>query len=749
MSSLFGQVWLWSLLSFVAGVALTWLVLVRPAKRELEDLEERLLASPRPAPQASAASSVGLKSQPRDEFDNWHVEASRSLADDVLTPERTRFEAPLEPTRYESSGFESSGHESSVEAPRYDMSNIKLDERDSLLEELDDEHRPLSDFEEQHDFPEFEAEPPRRMFDRLSPEAGHDTRETLEPRPRSLVEQSRPPLEPPPFKPSPRPRQYTPDDEPELPAEATQLMPVVPPTPVAEVAPPQEEPTAPPEVQVFQPREVWREEPVQEVYDEDEVAGGHEEEDEPERRPASAEETALIPATALAQAIAEVDNEQRRPAEPETEPEQEPQVWSEERRRPAEPEPQVWPEHDLTGHFSPVDVESTRGELSERTAEASRSEALRSEAARSEAFHSEISRNEASRSDVLRSDASRNEASRGEAPPRSEVSRSDEPSNDLFRNDGPRTEVMSAIVDSPPVESKPEIVEPTALAEPVAEPVAAPEPPRAPEPAVVEPVAPAEPEVKAPAPVEPPAFEPTFVQPSSQPVKPQPVEPKAAEPKPAEVKPAEAKPVEPKPAEAKVEPKKDEPTRPRSLFEPLLDTDEEPEPEQTRPTPPPASGNDQPFVPTLSPELLAGNPTPLTANGLPQRPTRPTGSPRTPSPAPLSPKPATPPPPPPLPVRPRPVGFSPSTGGRPAAASGNSPRYQGQQEGFNPRSPFGPGSVLPKSDGLAPAPEFQVKATLTGRRYFTNESANFRETRADVWFRTTSDAEKAGFRQAP
>jgi hypothetical protein len=98
-------------------------------------------------------------------------------------------------------------------------------------------------------------------------------------------------------------------------------------------------------------------------------------------------------------------------------------------------------------------------------------------------------------------------------------------------------------------------------------------------------------------------------------------------------------------------------------------------------------------------------------------------------------------------VRPRPVGFSPSTGGRQPAPG--STRFQGQQEGFNPRSPFGPGSVLPKSDGLAPAPEFQVKATLTGRRYFTNESANFRETRADVWFRTTTDAEKAGFRQAP
>jgi hypothetical protein len=184
VSSLFGQVWLWSLLSFVAGVALTWLVLVRPAKRELEDLEERLLTSPRPATSSSVAggsvgSSVGSTSAPRDEFDNWHVEASRSLADDVLSPEPSRYEA-AEHTRFEAR--EPSRFDSSVEAPRYDVANMKLDQRDSLLEELDDEHRPLSDFEEQHDFPEYEPEPPRSLFERLTPEsgghdAGHDARQ--------------------------------------------------------------------------------------------------------------------------------------------------------------------------------------------------------------------------------------------------------------------------------------------------------------------------------------------------------------------------------------------------------------------------------------------------------------------------------------------------------------------------------------------------------------------------------------------
>ena len=54
-----------------------------------------------------------------------------------------------------------------------------------------------------------------------------------------------------------------------------------------------------------------------------------------------------------------------------------------------------------------------------------------------------------------------------------------------------------------------------------------------------------------------------------------------------------------------------------------------------------------------------------------------------------------------------------------------------------------------RPDGHAPAADFAVKATLTGRRYYTEGSANFGETRADVWFRTESDAEKAGFRPAP
>ncbi|HEX7304369.1 hypothetical protein, partial [Lentzea sp.] len=207
------------------------------------------------------------------------------------------------------------------------------------------------------------------------------------------------------------------------------------------------------------------------------------------------------------------------------------------------------------------------------------------------------------------------------------------------------------------------------------------------------------------------------------------------------------------------------PERSRSLFEPLLDADEPlPALGQTRTLP--DTSNDQPFVPKFVPSdepLLAAPPEPepepvvqtdlpqrVTDAGLPIREARRTTPQRQQSfpafQAFESPK-VEAPPAPALPARPRPVGFSPSTGGRPNGAPGSA-RFQ-QPEGFNPRSPFGPGSVLPRSDGHAPAPDFSVKATLTGRRYYTEGSSSFGDTRADVWFRTEADAEKAGFRPAP
>ncbi|MPZ00869.1 MAG: hypothetical protein GEU97_23440 [Actinophytocola sp.] len=49
MSSLFGQVWFWSLLAFLVGAVLTWVLLVRPAQQRVQQLE-RQPRNGRPAP---------------------------------------------------------------------------------------------------------------------------------------------------------------------------------------------------------------------------------------------------------------------------------------------------------------------------------------------------------------------------------------------------------------------------------------------------------------------------------------------------------------------------------------------------------------------------------------------------------------------------------------------------------------------------------------------------------------------------
>ncbi|MPY80270.1 MAG: hypothetical protein GEV04_17780 [Actinophytocola sp.] len=49
MSSLFGQVWFWSLLAFLVGAVLTWVLLVRPAQQRVQQLERQPRGG-RPAP---------------------------------------------------------------------------------------------------------------------------------------------------------------------------------------------------------------------------------------------------------------------------------------------------------------------------------------------------------------------------------------------------------------------------------------------------------------------------------------------------------------------------------------------------------------------------------------------------------------------------------------------------------------------------------------------------------------------------
>jgi hypothetical protein len=69
-----------------------------------------------------------------------------------------------------------------------------------------------------------------------------------------------------------------------------------------------------------------------------------------------------------------------------------------------------------------------------------------------------------------------------------------------------------------------------------------------------------------------------------------------------------------------------------------------------------------------------------------------------------------------------------------------------QRDSPVPPGPFGPGSAMPRPGGGRPTEEFTVKASVTALRYCTEESPQFARMVAEVWFRTTADAERVGFR---
>lgn len=69
-----------------------------------------------------------------------------------------------------------------------------------------------------------------------------------------------------------------------------------------------------------------------------------------------------------------------------------------------------------------------------------------------------------------------------------------------------------------------------------------------------------------------------------------------------------------------------------------------------------------------------------------------------------------------------------------------------EQGGFVAPGPFGPGSAMPLPGGGSPAPEFNVKASVTALRYCTQDNPQFDRIVAEVWFRSPSDAERVGFR---
>lgn len=56
-----------------------------------------------------------------------------------------------------------------------------------------------------------------------------------------------------------------------------------------------------------------------------------------------------------------------------------------------------------------------------------------------------------------------------------------------------------------------------------------------------------------------------------------------------------------------------------------------------------------------------------------------------------------------------------------------------------------PGSARPNADGSPPSSEYTVKGNMTSMLYHTADSPSYRDTRAEIWFRTPSEAERAGF----
>ncbi len=738
--NVFGQVWLWTLLAFAVGVLLTWFVMVRPARRQVADLEDQLLEARSRSLAPVMAPAVDDDLERDFEAAQWHDTPSRSLTDEVLTPApHVEPPAPYADAPYAEQPAPYSEPPAYFGEPVTAPEAVEESEPEPVLEP-EAPAAPLMSSEEAQ----------RRFEEQLAEQkAIADSAPTEDDRPRSLFERLSPDAVPeetpaemtavlPPVLPRSGLEAADFDDEPELPAEQTSFVPAYEPT--AEVAPPAAEPTAGPEVDehvedfIYEPREVWAEEEQEAFLDE-----AAEQEDEPVRSTAS-EQTTFIAVTesswpandltgeypALRDELAErLDNNF---TEPET---------AADRTQLVEPVDLDAP-HVRNGVFEPAQDTFTEPEAESEPASPAQTDY---ELAQHQAHEPESAQAEP---DVFEHEPAHAQHERYEPQP------------EAFEQ-----ELAQAQVYEP--HAQPEVFEPETQHQ-----VFEQEPAHA-QPEVFDPQAPLpqrgafeQDSARSHAQSEP--FQPTaFGAPVS-----------AGEfhafgdttdtldREPQAVAAAFDHPVEAPPA-----PPQPPVDRPRSLFEPLLDADEPlPALGQTRQLPEPT--NDQPFVPTFVPSdepLLAAAPEPepepiesdlpqrVSEAGLPIREARRTTMQRQQSfpafQAFEAPKPEAPPAPA-LPSRPRPVGFSPSTGGRPngTAPAGSSSRFQ-QPEGFNPRSPFGPGSVLPRSDGLAPAQDFSVKATLTGRRYYTSASANFVETRADVWFRTETDAQKAGFRPAP
>jgi hypothetical protein len=103
------------------------------------------------------------------------------------------------------------------------------------------------------------------------------------------------------------------------------------------------------------------------------------------------------------------------------------------------------------------------------------------------------------------------------------------------------------------------------------------------------------------------------------------------------------------------------------------------------------------------------------------------------------------------PVPEAPVPGPPDPAPVPAAAAAATRRPSPQprhRAGPEPVRDHGPGSAEPLSDGSAPGPEYTIKGNADSMLFHRPGGPYFTRTRAEVWFRTATDARAAGFTEA-
>lgn len=80
--SIFGQVWLWSLLAFIVGAVLAWLVLARPARKRVRELETELASAH--ADTARAAASTPARTAVLPPAEDWTKDRREHAPTEVI-----------------------------------------------------------------------------------------------------------------------------------------------------------------------------------------------------------------------------------------------------------------------------------------------------------------------------------------------------------------------------------------------------------------------------------------------------------------------------------------------------------------------------------------------------------------------------------------------------------------------------------------------------------------------------------------